>query len=55
MTVQEILEAAREHADRCNEDIKYASTRVDHIRTTARAIEAAHLVDYLEGLTTEAL
>lgn len=53
MNLEEILEAAREHAARLHEDIKQASNRVDHIRITTRANEAEHLVQYLEQLLTE--
>lgn len=53
MTVEQILEAAREHAQRLEEDIRQAANRVDHIRMTTRANEAQHLVSYLEKLLTE--
>lgn len=53
MTLNEILTAAREHAERLQDDIKQASNRVDHIRMTTRANEAAHLVSYLEELSTD--
>ena len=53
MTVEQILEAAREHAERLQEDIKQAGNRVDHIRMTTRANEAQHLVTFLEQLQTE--
>lgn len=45
-----IIELAREHAMRSQEDIKLASTRLEHIRVTARATEAANLLDALENL-----
>lgn len=51
--MEQILEAAREHAQRLQEDIKQAANRVDHIRMTTRANEAQHLVSYLEQLLTE--
>lgn len=51
--MEQILEAAREHAQRLQEDIKQAGNRVDHIRMTTRANEAQHLVSYLEQLLTE--
>jgi len=51
--VEQILEAAREHAQRLEEDIRQAANRVDHIRMTTRANEAQHLVSYLEKLLTE--
>jgi len=51
--VEQILEAAREHAQRLEEDIRQAANRVDHIRMTTRANEAQHLVSYLEKPLTE--
>jgi hypothetical protein len=51
MTENEILEAARELAAKLLTDVNLASTRVEHIRLTARANEAAHLVEQLEQLT----
>jgi hypothetical protein len=51
MTENEILEAARELAAKLLTDVNVASTRVEHIRLTARANEAAHLVEQLEQLT----
>lgn len=54
MTLNEILTAAREHAERLHDDIKQASNRVDHIRMTTRANEAAHLVSHLEALQKDA-
>jgi hypothetical protein len=53
MNLEEILEAARAHAQSLHEDIKQAGNRVDHIRITTRANEAEHLVQYLEQLLTE--
>lgn len=49
--MNEILEAARELAAKLLTDVNVASTRVEHIRLTARANEAAHLVEQLERLT----
>jgi hypothetical protein len=43
-----ILEAAREHAQRLAADIPLSKTREEHIRVTARANEAAHVVSSLE-------
>lgn len=54
MTLNEILTAAREHAGRLQDDIKQAGNRVDHIRMTTRANEAAHLVTHLETLQQDA-
>ena len=46
----EILEAARLLAAQLLTDVNTAANRVDHIRLTARANEAAHLVEKLELL-----
>lgn len=43
-----LLEFARALANQMNEDVKLASTRIEHVRLTARANEAAHLVAMLE-------
>lgn len=48
--MQEILEAARLLAAQLLTDVDTAANRVDHIRLTARANEAAHLVQKLELL-----
>jgi hypothetical protein len=45
-----ILEMAQEHAIRLQEDIKLASTRIEHVRVTARANEATNLLNALESL-----
>jgi hypothetical protein len=45
-----ILETAREHAIRLQEDVKLASTRIEHVRVTARANEATNLLNALESL-----
>ena len=50
--VFEIVEAAREHADRLTADIPLCRTRDEHIRVTARANEAAHLLTALEEIFT---
>jgi hypothetical protein len=50
--MQELLTNARELAAQLHEDIKLASTRIDHVRMTARANEAAHLVEEIERLLT---
>jgi hypothetical protein len=49
----EILEAARLLAAQLLTDVETAATRVDHIRLTARANEAAHLVQKLEAAASE--
>jgi hypothetical protein len=43
-----LLAAASEHAERLQTDILLASTRVEHVRVTARANEAAELVAKLK-------
>jgi hypothetical protein len=43
-----LIEYARALANQMNEDVKLASTRIEHVRLTARANEAAHLVAMLE-------
>jgi hypothetical protein len=43
-----LLEFARALANQMNEDVKLASTRIEHVRLTARANEAAQLVAMLE-------
>lgn len=49
---EEILEAARQLAAQLLTDVKYAAHRVEHIRLTARANEAAHLVAKMEEALT---
>lgn len=41
---------AAEHAERASADIRLASTRLEHIRVTARANEAVHLLHELQKL-----
>jgi hypothetical protein len=53
MTLNEIIELASEHAERLTEDVRQASTRIEHIRVTARANEAVNLLHYLMKLTEE--
>jgi hypothetical protein len=45
-----VLAMAQEHALRLQEDIKLASTRIEHVRVTARANEATNLLNALESL-----
>lgn len=45
---EEILEAARELAESLQSDIVYAANRVEHIRVSRRANEAAHLLEKIE-------
>lgn len=49
----EILEAARLLAAQLLTDVDTAANRVDHIRLTARANEAAHLLQKLEAAASE--
>jgi hypothetical protein len=48
-----LLQYARALANQMNEDVKLASTRIEHVRLTARANEAAHLVMMLEEQLSE--
>lgn len=50
--MNELLMKATELAQQLEADISQASTRVDHIRMTARANEAWNLVRILEELLT---
>lgn len=45
-----ILALAQEHAIRLQEDINLSSTRIEHVRVTARANEATTLLNALESL-----
>lgn len=47
--MNQVLEAARELAAQLLTDVNTAANRVDHVRLTARANEAAHLVEKLEA------
>jgi hypothetical protein len=47
MTTEQLLELAQRHAERLENDIKLARTRDEHIRVTARANEAAEMVNGL--------
>ena len=47
------LELAKALAANLLEDIKLASTRIEHVRLTARANEAANLVEEIERLLTD--
>jgi hypothetical protein len=48
-TINEIIEAARMHFDNAKADIENASNRIEHIRLTALAQEAANLLTDLEN------
>jgi hypothetical protein len=47
MTTEQLLELALRHVERLENDIKLARTRDEHIRVTARANEAAEMVNGL--------
>jgi hypothetical protein len=51
MTLNEIIELATEHANRLTDDVQLASTRIEHVRVTARAQEAINLLHYLMHYT----
>jgi hypothetical protein len=51
--LSDIIAAAREHSERLHSDIKLSSTRIEHVRVTARANEAANLLQALENLAGE--
>jgi uncharacterized protein YlxW (UPF0749 family) len=53
MNLSDIIESAREHSERLHSDIKLSSTRIEHVRVTARANEAANLLQALENLAGE--
>jgi hypothetical protein len=47
-----LLEEAQQLAAQLQDDIKLASTRLEHVRLTARANEAALLAERLKELNT---
>jgi len=47
-----LLEEAQQLAQQLQDDIKLASTRIEHVRLTARANEAALLAERLKELNT---
>jgi hypothetical protein len=53
LNLSDIIELAREHSERLHSDIKLSSTRIEHVRVTARANEAANLLQALENLAGE--
>jgi hypothetical protein len=55
MTLDELIELATEHALRLADDVKLASTRMEHVRVTARANEASNLLHHLMHYTTDGL
>lgn len=54
MDIHDLMTAARDHADRMNNDLELCSTREEHVRLTARANEAENiaqdLYDYVVSL-----
>jgi hypothetical protein len=48
-----IIELSRALATQLNSDVRLASTRVEHIRTTARANEANNILNELNALAGE--
>lgn len=52
MTNPVIIELARELAERLAEDVALASTRMEHVRVTARANAAANLLLALQETET---
>jgi len=48
VTINNLLTAAAEHANRCVEDITFCTDRQAHIRATARANEATALVSSIK-------
>lgn len=53
MTPSHVTELAQQLADRLEEDITKCVTREDHIRVTARANEARHLLHGLSQVFEE--
>ena len=51
--INDIIEMAAVLAERLAEDVRLASTRLEHIRLTARANEAVNLLHELQSLTEE--
>jgi len=51
--MNDIIEMAADLATRLSEDIRLASTRLEHVRVTARANEAVNLLHELQTLAGE--
>lgn len=51
--MNDIIEMAATLAERLAEDIRLSSTRLEHVRTTARANEAVNLLHELQLLAGE--
>ena len=54
LTINELIEAARTHFNHVQADINNASTRIEHIRLTTLAQEAANLLTNLENFAAAA-
>jgi hypothetical protein len=52
--LDQVIEAARIHYENVKADINNASTRIEHIRITALAQEAANLLTDLQNLEAAA-
>lgn len=52
-SLSDIINSARVLAEGLADDVRQASTRVEHIRVTARANEARLLLEELERLGTD--
>jgi hypothetical protein len=50
---EDTLELAKDLAQQLADDVKTASTRIEHVRLVARANEAALLVEHLERLSQD--
>lgn len=53
MTLNEVIEKFVELTDNLHSDVRLASTRLEHIRLTARANEAANLLHNLMNLQAD--
>ena len=53
-TIEQLIEAAADHAIRLEADIAECRTRDEHIRVTARANEAANLLNGLKEFQLDA-
>ena len=51
--LNDIIEMAASLAEDLHSDVRLASTRLEHIRVTARANEAGNLLPALQSLTEE--
>jgi hypothetical protein len=53
MSLSKVIEDAKALSLQLNQDVRLASTRVEHIRVTARAVEAENIVASLIALQGE--